>query len=88
MDDDYDGYDGDRAEGCGPCARGGGLLLLGVGLVLGFMGADLLTGGMLTGPLSGAARARAGAYPADNEAEGASGAGEAGDTADDDEPGE
>jgi hypothetical protein len=44
-----DGYEGDgEAGGCGPCARGGGLLLLAVGLGLSWIGADLVTGGALT----------------------------------------
>lgn len=77
-DDEFDADDGE----CGPCARGGGLLLLGLGLALAWMGGDLLTGGAFTRTLFGAARIGAGVPPADNGepatdgAEGASGGGD------------
>ena len=52
MDDQYqDGPEDD--EECGPCSRGGGLLLLALGAGIAFMGADLLTGGALTRLLTG-----------------------------------
>lgn len=52
-DEEYD--DDGETRGCGPCARGGGLLLLAVGLGLGWIGADLLTGGALTRLVTGGA---------------------------------
>lgn len=56
MVDPVDEYDDEgEARGCGPCAKGGGLLLLAVGLGLGWIGADLLTGGALTRLVTGGA---------------------------------
>jgi hypothetical protein len=54
MIESEDGYDDDGEPGrCGPCAKGGGLLLLAVGLGLSWIGADLLTGGALTRLVTG-----------------------------------
>lgn len=82
MDDDFD-----EGGECGPCARGSGLLLMGLGLALCWMGSDLLTGGAFTRLVFGAARID-GPPPADNDTEEASGPGEAGDTAGDEPGGE
>lgn len=71
MDDDFD-----EGGECGPCARGSGLLLLGLGLALCWMGGDLLTGGAFTRLVFGAARID-GPPPADNEPEGTAETGEA-----------
>jgi hypothetical protein len=86
MVDGDDGYEGDDQAGCGACARGGGLLLLAVGLGLGLIGADLLTGGALTRLVTGGGAAViAGASAAsaladdDDEDDEAGEAGEAGD---------
>jgi hypothetical protein len=84
---EFDVDAGDEGGECGPCSRGSGLLLLGLGLALCWMGGDLLTGGAFTRLVFGAARIDA-APPADNETDGAGWAGEAGDTADDEPGGE
>jgi hypothetical protein len=86
MVDGDDGYEGDDQAGCGPCARGGGLLLLAVGLGLGLIGADLLTGGALTrlvtgggaAVIAGASAASALADDDDDEGDDDGEAGEAG----------
>lgn len=69
-DDEY-AADGEPAEECGPCMRGGGLLLLTVGLGLAYMGADLVTGGALTRVIAGGlgigAAAPAAAPASDND---------------------
>lgn len=49
-------YEDEETEECRPCSRAGGLLLAGLGAALLFMGADLVSGGRLTGVLFGAAR--------------------------------
>lgn len=59
--------DEETEQGCGLCARGGGVLLATLGAALLYMGTDLVTGGGLTRALFGApAGPPAGA--ADNEA--------------------
>jgi hypothetical protein len=63
MEDEFD----ESEQECGPCARGGGLLLLALGFALGYMGGDLLTGGAITRMLFGAAPAGAGPAVSDND---------------------
>lgn len=60
--------DGDDTGECGPCARGGGLLLAALGTLLLLMGLDLITGGLLTRAVTGGgSRPGPGPGPADNE---------------------
>lgn len=67
-----DGGDDDGGRGCTACGRAGGLLLLGLAGLLGYMGVDLVTGGALTRLTLGAlgAGAAAAAMPADSDNEG------------------
>lgn len=61
MDDGDGDYGEPEEERCGPCMRGGGLLLLGLGGFLAWMGADLVTGGALTRLVTGGLAAGFGA---------------------------
>jgi len=67
-----DAGDGDGGGGCTACGRAGGLLLLGLAGLLGYMGMDLVTGGALTRLTLGAlgAGAAAATVPADSDNEG------------------
>lgn len=68
--DDGSGGDDERG-GCTACGRAGGLLLLGLAGLLGYMGLDLVTGGAVTRFIAGGigigAAAAAAAADSDNE---------------------